>query len=324
MKIERALVTGGCGFVGRRLTKRLLSLGAHVTMVDDLSTGQHLEKWLRQSAKVNFFEHDLREWILAGPHANYDAIFHCAAVVGGRLKIDGDPLAVAVDLAIDATFFNWLAQEKPRPRKVVYFSSSAVYPVELQTERNHCALSEALINFDSTRIGRPDMTYGWSKLSGEYLARIAAQQYDLDVVIYRPFSGYGEDQDLSYPFPSIVKRVYDGEDPITIWGSGRQVRDFIYIEDVVDAVLATMDKLPPGEALNLGSGIGTTFRTISHMARDYLGKNVQVVNDISKPEGVNWRVADTTKLNQWYRPTTSLNDGIIKALEHLDRNRKAL
>ncbi|MFN7926783.1 MAG: NAD-dependent epimerase/dehydratase family protein [Blastocatellia bacterium] len=108
-----------------------------------------------------------------------------------------------------------------------------------------------MIDFENDQLGMPDMTYGWSKLTGEFLARHAAAKYGLDVVIYRPFSGYGEDQDFSYPFPSVVRRVGSGEAPIIVWGSGDQLRDFIYIEDAVEAVFASAHAMPTGTALNL-------------------------------------------------------------------------
>ena len=129
-------------------------------------------------------------------------VFHFAAIVGGRAKIDGDPMMVALDLSIDAEFFYWVCRHKPT--RCLYPSSSAAYPVDLQTEGGAIALSESDINFK--RMGEPDMTYGWSKLTGEYLAHIAAKYYDVSVTCIRPFSGYGEDQDLTYPIPAIAPK----------------------------------------------------------------------------------------------------------------------
>ena len=120
-----------------------------------------------------------------GPTSNW--IVHLAAVVGGRLTIDGNPLKVATDLAIDATFFNWVVKHRPFPRKVLFFSSSAAYPIAEQSQHHHRPLSEQLIDFNGY-LGVPDMTYGWAKLTGEFLARHAVETYGLDVVIYRPFS----------------------------------------------------------------------------------------------------------------------------------------
>jgi nucleoside-diphosphate-sugar epimerase len=316
MNKDKALVTGGCGFVGRHFVKRLLSMGYHVTVVDDLSTGIHPSRWPAH-LKFNstddksflFCHADFREFTKSA-EPNYDLIIHLAAVVGGRVTIESDPLKVATDLSIDATFFNWVVKKKPLPKKVLYFSSSAVYPVCLQNNGNCHPLSEELINFESASIGIPDMTYGWSKLSGEYLANHAVRSYDLDVVIYRPFSGYGEDQDLTYPFPSIVRRIAEKNNPVVIWGSGNQLRDFIYIEDVVSAVFESFNRLGHGEVINLGSGVGTSFRVLAEIACILLGHNSAIINDSTKPEGVFNRVGDCRRMLRYYVPKVSLEEGI--------------
>lgn len=307
----KVLITGSCGFVGRHIVKRCLNEGWHVTGVDDLSSGV-VDTSYRH---LTYFE-DFRTWCKDHP-CDYDLIFHCAAVVGGRLKIEGDPLAVATDLAIDADLFNWCAKGKTRA-KIVYFSSSAVYPISLQQRDYHKPLAESYVDFNY--IGIPDMTYGWAKLTGEYLARQAVEKYALDVVIYRPFSGYGHDQALDYPFPSIIKRVLQGENPVTVWGSGDQVRDFIHIDDVVDAVFATMNKLKPGEVLNLGSGEGISFKALALATAAALDRNVRVVTDPSKPEGVFFRVADVTKLHSLYKPTRELYSGIVECAKFLEQS----
>jgi GDP-L-fucose synthase len=315
MNGRTALVTGGCGFVGRHFVKRLLEDDYQVTVVDDLSTGLSPERWplhLRvlngKENQVIFHISDFRDYTKeASP--DFDLIVHLAAVVGGRITIEGDPLQVATDLAIDATLFNWVVKSRVMPRKVLFFSSSAVYPISEQTPIRNRLLFEEMIDFDK-KLELPDMTYGWSKLTGEFLAGFAVKQYGLDVVIYRPFSGYGEDQDFTYPFPSVIRRVARGESPIIVWGSGNQLRDFIYIDDVVDAVFASYEALKPGEVLNLGSGVGTSFRQLAEVACKVIGHKAAVVNDASKPEGVFARVANPDRMFKYYRPGTSLERGI--------------
>jgi GDP-L-fucose synthase len=310
---------GGCGFVGRRFCRRFLDYGYDVVAVDSMIAGVDPHHWFAQPSSRNrltFVKADVRDFFRTEPASSFDLVVHCAAVVGGRLLIDGDPLAVATDLAIDADLFNWIVRGNDKP-KLIYFSSSAVYPIELQTKANHCALSESLTNFDTTRVGLPDLTYGWAKLSGEYLARFAAKHYGLDVVIYRPFGGYGEDQSFDYPFPSIICRIVTGENPVTVWGSGDQQRDFIHIEDICDAVLATMNLLKPGQPLNLGTGRGMSFRELARIASDVLKIPVDIVNDASKPEGVFSRVADVYQLQRWWKPSIPLDMGIRRVAKAL-------
>jgi nucleoside-diphosphate-sugar epimerase len=321
MSRPSALVTGGCGFVGRHFVQKLLHLDYQVTLVDDLSAGIPVERWLApvnrkedRRSRLAVYYRDFREYA-SQTTADFDLIVHLAAVVGGRLTIDGDPLKVATDLAIDATFFNWVVKHRPLPRKVMFFSSSAAYPIAEQTQHHHRTLSERLIDFDGY-LGVPDMTYGWAKLTGEFLARHAVETYGLDVVIYRPFSGYGEDQDFTYPFPSIVRRVACGESPIVIWGSGKQLRDFIHIDDVVEAVFASAWEMQPGNVLNLGSGCGTSFVELAQRACRVIGHEADIVNDTTKPEGVFARIGDCRKMFEYYKPRVDLDEGIARAFAY--------
>ena len=318
---QRALVTGGCGFVGRHFTVALLEREYDVTVVDDLSTGIHPRRWpaglarsIEGTPRFEFIESDLRSFVRKSD-AHFDLIVHLAAVVGGRVVIESSPLLVATDLAIDADLFNWMVQP-PRPSKVLYFSSSAAYPIDLQTRDEPTRLTEAEIDFGSASIGLPDMTYGWSKLTGELLARFAAEKHELDIVCYRPFSGYGEDQDLSYPFPSIMQRVARRENPLVVWGSGEQERDFLHIDDVVEAVFSTCNRLAPAEALNLGSGVATRFADLATLACEIAGHEADVVTDQTKPEGVFSRVADVGRMKSMYTPRISIERGIERMLEH--------
>ncbi|HMP32339.1 MAG TPA: NAD-dependent epimerase/dehydratase family protein, partial [Saprospiraceae bacterium] len=189
------LVSGGCGFVGRNMVKRLYNTtNDQILFIDDLSVGTHPNTWLAQSLQEDsngvqyfgndkrliFIQCDFREWVMQmAKDPNYIKIkygldidqfadvFHFAAIVGGRAKIDGDPLLVARDLSIDAEFFFWITRQKPE--RVLYPSSSAAYPINLQTEGGAIALKESDINFND--MGQPDMTYGWTKLTGEFLAK---------------------------------------------------------------------------------------------------------------------------------------------------------
>jgi nucleoside-diphosphate-sugar epimerase len=326
--MKRALILGCGGFVGRHFAKRLLDDGWKVTGVDDLSAGLRPDQWMFRSnydINLTFVKNDARQWFVwpSNAAAKFDLIIHCAAVVGGRQKIEGAPLAIAQNFAIDSEFFRWVSRDPQKDQKIVYFSSSAVYPVMFQRRESHCSLSEPLMAFDGGRIGVPDATYGWAKLVGEYLAQRAAER-GVDIVIYRPFSGYGEDQDLAYPFPSIIKRAVAGEDPLTVWGSGHQVRDFVHIDDVVDCVMETAWKLSSGEALNIGSGYATSFQDLARTVLRHANRTATVIVDKTKPEGVFWRVADTAKMRQFYQLKVSLAEGVQRAIKRARLDIKAL
>jgi nucleoside-diphosphate-sugar epimerase len=329
------LVSGGCGFVGRNMVKRLFNKTQdRIIFIDDLSVGTHPSTWLnvpqgRSIGNATFFGSDERLLFVQDDFRNvlrglHDApsffspfgwevdklsdVFHFAAIVGGRAKIDGDPMMVALDLSIDAEFFYWICRHKPE--RVLYPSSSAAYPVDLQTESDAIALSEKDINFD--RMGKPDMTYGWSKLTGEYLAQITAQHYGVKVTCIRPFSGYGEDQDLTYPIPAIAARAARQEDPFEVWGSGNQGRDFVHIDDVLDCVEVAMEKIHDGTAINIGMGRLSSFREIIEIFCRFAGYEPTIKPLLDKPVGVHSRYCnmDFVKETLGWEAKISLEEGL--------------
>ncbi|OGC09010.1 hypothetical protein A3F86_01330 [candidate division WOR-1 bacterium RIFCSPLOWO2_12_FULL_45_9] len=319
----KVLVTGGAGFVGRHLVKALLELGDDVHCVDPVAplTGGILpDKWPlflpADFRNFHFHREDCRSYFERVNDTDFDYCFHLAAMVGGRLMIEGNPLAVADDLSIDAEYWQWAA--KTKPKKTVCFSSSAAYPIKYQQEKDYRLLSEDMVTFDFD-IGMPDMSYGWAKLTCEYLARLAFAKNGLKSVVYRPFSGYGEDQNDTYPFPSICKRVLSnkGKSELIVWGTGRQMRDFIHIDDCIDAVLNTMDKIDDASAVNLATGIYTSFIEFAQMAAQVCGYSPEVRGTTDKPGGVFARAGEVAKLRQLgYTHKIHFKEGIEKALDY--------
>ncbi|CAN5294552.1 NAD(P)-dependent oxidoreductase [soil metagenome] len=327
-------MTGGCGFVGRHMTRRLLADGYSLWIVDDCSTGLHPDEWLPEAGtrrdiapdiyeyeggKVVFIHGDARDFFAGRAELGeltepaFGDVFHFAAVIGGRATIDGNPMAVAIDLALDALCFNWAVRQKPE--RLLYASSSAAYPIDLQGENGAVALKESDIQFGG-RLGQPDMTYGWSKLTGEYLARIAHEHYGLHTACVRPFSGYGEEQDLSYPVPSIALRAAKREAPLTVWGSGLQGRDFVHIDDCVEAMLRILERVEDGSGVNIGSGKLLNFREVARTFADLEGYEPEIKPLVDKPVGVHSRYADIsymTEILDW-QPTIGLEEGFSRVL----------
>ena len=348
----RSLVTGGCGFVGRHLIRRLLSLGHDIWTVDDLSTGLHPDRWLQGvtgrreqewgleyragDRSVTFIHEDLAVALLRqlGRIPNhtglsfpeFDHIYALASVVGGRTKIDGDPIGVGIDLAIDAIFFLWLARNREKAGKVLYASSSAAYPVNLQKRDGHVALTESMIDFSTGELGQPDMTYGWSKLTGEYLSRLAASCYGISIACVRPFSGYGEDQDLTYPVPAIAFRVARGDDPVTVWGTGEQGRDFVHIEDCITAMLAAIERIHDGAGINIGTGKLTTFLDVAAKFVELDGRSAAICPTIGRPVGVQSRYCDPSGMEALlgWMPEISIEEGFGRVLEAAHRRVETL
>ena len=302
--MRKILVTGGCGFVGRNLIKKLLENSNNlVVCVDSLEpfTGcKHPSEW-PEFSPLDFSNFEFRHLdcrlFFANDVSYFDEVFHLAAMVGGRLMIENNPLAVGEDLSIDSIMFSWALKSKVN--KVINFSSSAAYPIEFQRYDNYRLLKESDINLKDDRIGMPDLSYGWAKLTCEFLGKLAFERHGIQSVVYRPFSGYGPTQDDTYPFPSILKRglKFNANDKeFKVWGSGDQMRDFIHIEDCVKGVLLTKDIINDGSAINLSTGKLTSFKEFASIVLDELGfDGTEVVGTSDKPEGVFARGGDRSK-----------------------------
>lgn len=322
--MRKILITGAAGFVGRHITRRFLDFGDDVHAVDSIApyTGgiDPHDGWPLfdplQYKNFHFYREDCRDYFKRVLDDDFDYCFHLAAMVGGRLMIENNPLAVAEDLAIDSGYWQWAA--KTRPAKSVCFSSSAAYPIKFQRKEGYCLLSEEMIEIGGD-IGMPDMSYGWAKLTHEYLAKLAYEKHGLKSVTYRPFSGYGEDQDDAYPFPSICKRAmaHVGEPVLTVWGTGDQMRDFIHIEDCVDGILQTVDKIDNAGAINLSTGIYTSFKEFARMAAEVCGYSPEVVGLSDKPAGVFARAGDTKKQKELgFTYKIAFKTGIERAIKY--------
>lgn len=329
--MKSALITGGAGFVGRHLTHKLLMNGWAVKVVDSITPGSGgispLDGWPifdpRDYGDFTFENIDCREYFKTNDNMEFDYLFHLAAIVGGRLTIEKNPLAVATDLSIDAEMWNWAA--KSSIGKVVHFSSSAAYPIEFQTSNSEIvSLKEDLISFKGS-IGLPDLTYGWSKITSEYLGKIAFERYGIKSITYRPFSGYGIDQHSSYPFPGICERAIEsrGNSEFIVWGNGLQSRDFIHIDDCIDGIILTMDKIDNGDALNLSTGIPTSFIKFATVATNLLGYNPKINGDSSMPTGVQSRVGNTDKQRLYgFTAKKPFEIGVKECLDYFLRQKK--
>lgn len=288
----KILITGHLGFVGKSFLKYFND--KHEIVGIDLKEGNDCR---------DFFKHSTEK---------FDLIIHLAAIVGGRETIENEPLSVATDLSIDSEFFNWVIKTK-QPR-VVYFSSSAAYPTYLQHPELKHRLIESDINLDDIRL--PDYTYGWSKLTGEYLAKFVKEQ-GTKVYVFRPFSGYGINQDLTYPFPSFIDRIKRKVSQFEIWGDGTQVRDFIHMDDIVEAVMTVVNNDIQADAFNLGSGIATSFNDLAEIMFQISGWRPEkgVLHLTHKPIGVSYRVCNPDLMFSFYKPQYTLEERIEQYLK---------
>lgn len=294
MKQRTALVTGNLGFLGRYFEVELIERGWWVMGVD---------------VRSNVPPMDCRD--VFNSNRRFDLVIHCAAQIGGRFTIENQPLAAARNIELDAAMFQWATRVVPG--HVVYISSSAVYPVTYQELLGSAPLTEPSTDVNAAKVGVPDQVYGWSKLIGEVLAdKLRASGVTCTVV--RPFSGYGHDQDKTYPFRAFLERARAREDPFDVWSDGRQVRDFVHVYDVVGATLAAVDAGLAGP-LNICTGVGTSFLTLARLFARAAGYD-PVIRPLGgdTPRGVTYRVGDPTLLRKIYTPKISIDEGIRDAL----------
>lgn len=305
------LITGAAGFMGRHFARHHVYLDHHVVAVDDFSSPY--ADWPSDLGHITV--EDAAEFVSRRIiHATYDIVYWFAAPVGGREKIEGDPLFNADSLRLDTALFRWAVRTKPKV--IVYPSSSAVYGVRAQQADRWAFLDEGFFDpSDKDSWPVPDEMYGFTKLAGEVLAWKAAR-YGVNTLCIRPFSGYGEDQSLEYPVPSIVSRVRDKEDPLIVWGPGTQTRDFIHIDDVVGATIARLKGGIEGHvAMNIGWGFPLSFNELAKMAAALNGYEPKIVNMPDKPFGVMHRVCDPKQMSLYYpEPKVPLLTGLARML----------
>jgi nucleoside-diphosphate-sugar epimerase len=304
--VKTALVTGSAGFVGSHFVKRLTDEGYKVTGLDVVSG------------------HDCRDYFRRAV-LSFDLVIHCAAIVGGREQIDGAPMAVAENLSIDAALWQWAI--RTQPGRVVYFSSSAAYPVALQTGGDHevrvaeeadpimvVAAGKPLTedDIDLADIQQPDQTYGLAKLAGEVQAQLVRGE-GVPVTVIRPFSGYGPGQTLDYPFPTFIDRAARQSDPFIIWGDGEQTRDFVHIFDIVELVMRCVLHEVDGP-VNACVGRPVTFNELATIACREAGYTPEIEYLADKPTGVRYRVGDPSLMHQIWRPQIPLEEGVRQAM----------
>jgi len=292
--MKSALITGSSGFVGRHMHRELVDRGYAVVDVDLIDGGDAL---------VTFKHSDRR----------FDLVVHAAATAPYRSAIDNIPGTFVQDMQLDSAMFNWAI--RTRQYHVLYISSSAAYPIEVQNLDRVVKLTEDEIDLDFPEL--PDGNYGWTKLTGERMAR-AARACDIPVTVVRPFSGYGEDQSPNWPFGAFVQRIRNGESPVKIWGSSSQTRDWIHISDVVKGALAVVDAATD-EPVNLCTGQATAMGDLVDMMMNVAGYSAseqRYLVDKTAPMGVMNRVGDPSRMYEYYEPKVTLEEGVARALRN--------
>jgi UDP-glucose 4-epimerase len=297
----KAFITGGAGFIGSHLAERLLDNGDEVTILDDLSTGS-LEntQGFRHHAKLQFVKGDIRDSTLVQLLTSQcDVVFHLAAAVGVQLIAD-DPVHT-IETNIAGTQVVLEAANK-FGRKVLLASSSEIYG---KSEKVPFGEDDDFV-LGGTAFSR--WAYACSKAIDEFLGQAFHQQYGLSVVSARFFNTIGPRQTGRYGMvvPRFVQWALRNE-PIQIYGTGRQTRCFCYVEDLVDAVIALMHcEQVAGRVFNIGSTEEITMEALAD-------KIIEITGSKSKKEFVSYVVA-------YGRPI----EDMMRRVPNVERIRKAI
>ncbi len=311
---KSVLVTGGASFIGSHLVDALVERGTKVQVVDDLSSGK-LEN-IRQhlaNGMVEFIQADLREpGVTRAAMQGIDVVFHLAADHGGRGYVDLHQAGPASNLFLDGLIF-WEAL-KAGVEKVVFASSGCVYPNFLQSNPNQeVYLSEDLVKppYDA------DNMYGWAKLMSELTLKAYHQEYGMKMASCRYFTVYGPRGVENHAVIAMIAKAFIGQNPFEVWGDGTQVRNWTYIDDIVQGTILAAEKIDDGTAVNLGTMERVRVIDAVKMVLEYTGHKAEIVFRPDMPTGPLNRVADNSlarKLLGW-EPMVLFREGLKRTID---------
>ena len=297
-----ALVTGGAGFIGSHLVERLLTDGMSVCVVDDLSTGavRNLDA-VRSHPQLHLYLDDIQKGpLLTELVDRADVVYHLAAAVGVKLIVE-DPVRT-IETNIHGT--EMVLERCARKRKTVLLASTSEVYGKGQNEKFS---EEHDLVFGATTKGR--WSYGCSKAIDEFLALAYHRSRGLPVVVARFFNIVGPRQVGHYGMvvPRFVQQALQGG-PITVYGDGQQVRCFMHVRDLMDAVLALMGtEKAVGQIFNVGSDQPVTIEELARRVQELVNPAAEIVHipyDEAYAKGfedIRYRVPDVTKLRQTVR-----------------------
>jgi nucleoside-diphosphate-sugar epimerase len=310
----RVLVTGGASFIGSHLVDALVTRGATVRVVDDLSSGrlenihEHIEE-----QNVEFVRADLRDTGTAERAVDgIDVVFHLAADHGGRGYLESHQAACAGNLALDGTIFH--ASLKAGVRKIIYASSGCVYPRGTQMNpQAETYLTEDMVGppFDA------DNMYGWAKLMGEMTLQACYRDYGMKAAVCRYFTVYGERGAENHAVIAMIARAFIQQDPFVIWGTGEQIRNWTYVKDIVEGTLLAAEKIDDGTAVNLGTMERIRVIDAGREILRYSGYRARIELHPEMPIGPLNRVADNSlakRLLGW-EPKVKFTDGLHQTID---------
>lgn len=296
----KILITGGAGFIGSNLAKRLVNDGHEVIILDSLLRGNKLDKQTFDAVK--FIKGDVRdESLVVSSSKGCDIIFHFAAVLG--VDIVADNPVETMDVEVIGTRNVVTAAEVNNIKKIMYASTSGIY--------GHSAIENALTE---EVLVDPRTSYAMAKRYNEIYLASHHEEKGLDVVCLRFFNVYGSNQDNRMVVPRFFEQAIDSED-ITVFGSGKQTRDFTYIDDTVEACVRLMS-VSGSYIVNIANEAEWCITDLAVKIKEITASNSNIIY-IDAPKKrydyeVERRVGSSNKLHRLtgYKPETTLTEGL--------------
>ncbi|HWP58734.1 MAG TPA: NAD-dependent epimerase/dehydratase family protein [Candidatus Acidoferrales bacterium] len=310
----KVLVTGGASFIGSHLVDALVARGARVRVVDNLSSGhlEHLQSHI-ESGAIEFRHGDLLDPEVARDSvAGVDVVFHLAADHGGRGYVDWHQVECSTNLIMDGLVFR--AAFEAGVEKIVYASSGCVYPNHVQTDpKVELFLTEDMAGppYDA------DNLYGWAKLMGELTLKAYHRQYGMKSAICRYFTVYGPRGVENHAVIAMIARAFIGQDPFEVWGSGEQVRNWTYIDDIVSGTILAAEKIDSAIAINLGTTERIRVLDAVREVLRYTGHTPRIVTRPEMPTGPLNRVAQNKLAKELlgWEPKVPFSAGLQRTID---------
>lgn len=331
--MSRILVTGGCGMIGSNLVKRLVKEGHDVYVIDNLWRGK-LEYLDGDDGKPvidlenNFFNIDLS----AGEECdkvvmNVEYVIHLADIVAGIDYVfnnQGD--LFRLNNLINTHLFHSVRKAgKERIKGLIYVGTACSYPLTRQNSLDVIPLKE-----DELFPAMPESAYGWSKLMGQLEIGYLEEETGIPCCTLQFHNVYGSPCDYgerSQVIPALIRKAINyPNEPFNVWGSGKQGRAFIHVDDIVNALILALDRGWGHGWIQIGPSECTSIREIAEAIIRISGKNIVPFYDTSKPEGDKARSADYTKAKKilGWEPKVSLENGLRKQYDwvksQIDKN----
>jgi len=301
------VVTGGGGFIGSNIVARLVRDGHEVRVVDDFSTGRR-ENLTELAGRVALFEGTICDGdLLLQAFDGADCVLHQAALASVEQSVR-DPLAVNY-VNVEGTLNVLVRAREAGVRRVVYASSCAVYGDAPELPKRE------------DMVPRPKSPYAVSKLTGELYCRLFHELFGLETVCLRYFNVFGPRQDLQGQYaaviPSFMRQIMGGQSP-QIFGDGEQTRDFVYVDNVVEAnVLASTAEGAAGSVYNVGSGERRSLNELLGVMSELTGRPVRPEYLPERPGDLKHSVAaiEAARTHLGYEPVVSFEEGLRRTFK---------